>query len=109
LKGALQWFLQRLTGVVLFAGLIIHFYVMHYSGTDQLAYESVIKRISSPYWKAFDIVFLISILYHGLNGLWGIVTEYVHSIRLLKVVRTSIILLAFIVLFTGVYIIQTPS
>jgi len=109
LRGALQWFLQRLTGVLLFAGLIVHFYVMHYSGADPLAYESVIKRISSPYWKAFDIVFLVSILYHGLNGLWGIVIEYIHSARLLKLVRTSIIILAFIVLFTGVYIIQTPS
>ncbi len=109
MKGTLQWFLQRLTGVLLFVGLIVHFYVMHYSGAAPLSYESVTERLSNPYWKVFDIVFLVSILYHGLNGLWGIVIEYIHSVRLLKLLKTSIIILAFVVLFTGVYIIQTPS
>lgn len=72
----IAWLFQRITGVVLFLGLLIHFFVMHYTGEHQLSYEVVMERLGSPLWKAFDLVFLVSVLYHGFNGLLGIVTEY---------------------------------
>jgi len=105
LRGVIQWFLQRLTGFILFIGLIIHFYVMHYSGTGALDYETVTARLSSPYWKGFDILFLLSILYHGFNGLWGIVTEYIKGSFLLRIVQIVIVAASIGLFITGVRIV----
>ncbi len=105
MKGVLQWALQRITGLILFFGLIVHFYVMHYSGSSALEYEEIARRLSSPFWKGFDILFLGSILYHGFNGLWGIAIEYIHSRKLLKIAHTLIVLLAAGLLATGVMVI----
>jgi len=105
LRELIQWLLQRVTGLVLLAGLVVHFYVMHYSGGNALDYESVMARLESPYWKAFDILFLVAILYHGFNGLWGIAIEYIGNDRLLKPVQLLIVVLSLGLFFTGVGII----
>ena len=79
MKGILGWLLQRVSGLVLLAGLIVHFSVLHYSGPEEAKFEFVLGRLSNPYWRAFDMVFLISVVFHGFNGLWGIAVEYVRS------------------------------
>jgi hypothetical protein len=57
MKGVAGWLFQRLTGLVLIAGLLLHFSIMHFSGQEQITYAFVLKRISNPYWKAFDLFF----------------------------------------------------
>ncbi len=101
----IKWFLQRITGLILFAGLIVHFYIMHYSGAENISYDAVMARISSPWWKAFDIIFLISVLYHGFNGLWGISIEYLKKEGTLKTVRTILVVMSIILFVKGVTII----
>jgi len=105
LKGVIQWFLQRLTGLILLIGLIVHFYIMHYSGTGALDYETVTARLSSPYWKGFDILFLLSILYHGFNGLWGIATEYIKESVVLRILQTVIVAASIGLFITGIRIV----
>lgn len=104
LKGVFGWLFQRITGVILFSGLIAHFYVMHFSGLERIKHESVLKRLSSPYWIAFDFIFLVSVIYHGFNGLWGVALEYVSSKRLLKFLQWIIFMMALLLVTIGVYI-----
>lgn len=105
MKGTAGWLFQRLSGVILIAGLLLHFSVMHFSGQEQITYAFVIKRISTPSWKAFDLLFLVIILYHGFNGLWGIAAEYAGSARLLKLFQGLILISVCLLLITGIYII----
>ncbi len=100
-----KWFLQRITGLILFAGLIVHFFVMHYSGAENIGYDAVMARLSSPWWKGFDIIFLVSVLYHGFNGLWGISIEYIKKEGTLKTVRTILVVMSIILFVKGVTII----
>ena len=100
-----KWFLQRITGLILFAGLIVHFYIMHYSGAENITYEAVMTRLSSPLWKAFDIIFLVSVLYHAFNGLWGISIEYIKKEGNLKTLRAILVVLSIILFLKGVTII----
>ena len=100
-----KWFLQRITGLILFAGLLVHFYIMHYSGAENITYEAVMTRLSSPWWKGFDIVFLASVIYHGFNGLWGISTEYIEKEGYLKTVETLLLVLSVVLFIKGVTII----
>ena len=105
MRGALGWLFQRLTGLVLIAGLLLHFSVMHFSGQQQVTYEVVLRRISNPLWKTFDLFFLGVILFHGFSGLWGIAREYVSSARLLKLFQGVILVSVCTLLITGIYII----
>ena len=87
------------------AGLIVHFSVMHFSGSRQITGEFVMRRISSPYWKAFDLAFLSSAIFHGFNGLWGITIEYVSRPGWLKVSRTALLASAAMLMIAGIYIV----
>lgn len=105
MKGAAEWLFQRVTGLLLMAGLLVHFGIMHFSGAHQISHEFVLRRISSPYWKTFDLAFLFSIIYHGFNGLWGITLEYVGSPEWLRFFKYVLLTSAFVLVLTGVYIV----
>ncbi len=106
MKGVAGWLLQRVTGVLLIAGLILHFAVMHFSGTQQITYAFVMKRLSDPWWKTFDIAFLLTAILHGFNGFRGLAIEYVGSERLLRLSQTVIFLFAAGLALAGIYIVS---
>ena len=93
-KEVFEWFFLRITGVILLAGLSLHFYTMHYNGPAQ----------TGPYWKTFNLIFLVSAIYHGFNGLFGIMLEYVHSRKLQKIFEGVLIVTALTLVGAGVYI-----
>lgn len=104
MKGVRGWLFQRVTGVMLLAGLIVHFYIMHFSGPEQIRHESLIQRLSNPYWIGFDFAFLVSAIYHGFNGLWGMVVEYVSSAKLQKGFQIVLLINASLLIAIGIYI-----
>ncbi|MBI5375951.1 MAG: succinate dehydrogenase, hydrophobic membrane anchor protein [Candidatus Schekmanbacteria bacterium] len=78
--GAINWFMQRLSGLVLLILLLMHMWIMHYSGGEEkILFDAVIKRLSNPYLKVVDICFLVLGLYHGLNGVWMVIQDYIKS------------------------------
>lgn len=78
-RTAVEWYLQRITGALLLVLLVAHFWVEHFATEPllkgQLTYETILARISNPYWQAIDISFLLIALYHGLTGLRNIVLD----------------------------------
>lgn len=104
---ALNWLIQRITGAVLLAGLTVHFMVMHFSGAENLAHAEVVKRLSSPIWLAFNAAFLLSAIYHGMSGLWGMTVEYLrHKGALLKIAKATIAILSVGLAGAGFYILS---
>jgi succinate dehydrogenase cytochrome b556 subunit len=79
-RSVIEWYLQRITGVLLLVLLIAHFWVEHFMTAPlrrgELTYVAILDRISNPYWQAIDISFLVIALYHGLNGLRNIILDY---------------------------------
>ncbi len=103
---ALLWFFHRLTGVVAFGGLIVHFYVMHYPSGANISYENVTERLSHTGWRIFYLFFLSSIIFHGLYGLWGMAVEHTKSGAPLRVLR-GMLTFAYIGAFlVGLYILR---
>ncbi len=100
-KGALSWFLQRITALYLFVFLIAHFVIMHFVGSGEVTYETVAPRLSSPLWKAGDLLFLIFALYHGLNGLWQVLEDYTKSRGLRLFLYSLILTIGIILLVVG--------
>lgn len=79
-RNATAWYLQRITGAALVPLLVAHFWVEHYMTASirhgDLSYQAILTRIANPWWQAIDISFLLIALYHGLNGLFGIVLDF---------------------------------
>jgi succinate dehydrogenase / fumarate reductase membrane anchor subunit len=106
LKEAAGWLLQRVTGAFLLAGVLFHFFFMHFTGPEKITYEVVIQRLSSPWWRTFDIIFLSTAIFHGFNGLWGLVLEYIRGDKLRGVTQVLILVSAAVLFVTGIYIVM---
>ncbi|RJP22741.1 MAG: hypothetical protein C4520_07740 [Candidatus Abyssobacteria bacterium SURF_5] len=74
-RGLWGWLFQRVTGVYLVFGLIVHVIVTHFV-TRSVTFEWVSERLHSGWWLAFDLSLLFVSFYHGFNGLWGIVLDF---------------------------------
>ncbi|MEN2995143.1 MAG: succinate dehydrogenase, hydrophobic membrane anchor protein [Thermodesulfovibrio sp.] len=96
-----SWLLHRITGVILAVGLVYHFIFMHFLGQNNYSYEAVIQRLSDPSWKIFNIVFLVSAIYHGFYGLNGLVTEYIKNDFWKKVIRFVVFIVPIGLTFFG--------
>lgn len=77
--GVLNWFLQRVSGIFILFAILIHFWVLHFFPPDHgvITYESVMIRLGNPFWKAFDLLFLVTAIYHGLSGINIVFTDYI--------------------------------
>ena len=75
-SGALSWYLQRVTGMVLFVVAIGHYILMHYHLDSGHTYDAVLSRMQNPLYKALQISFVVLGLYHGLSVTWGIFRDY---------------------------------
>jgi succinate dehydrogenase / fumarate reductase membrane anchor subunit len=75
-SGAPSWLWQRITGLVLVVVMIGHYILMHYSPDSGHTFNAVLERMKSPFWKAFDLSFVVFGLYHGLQGIWNIVRDF---------------------------------
>lgn len=102
---ALFWFLQRVTGLILAIGVIIHFLMFHYFGYKMgLTYYEARERLISPGWITFYSVLLGMVLYHGMNGLWGIFLDYNLKEKPKKIVKLLLYFSGFILFIVGVFI-----
>lgn len=75
-SGSLRWLLQRISGIVLILLLLGHFAITHYFPGGEVTYEKVVLRLSQPFWKFLNLTFLVLCLYHGLNGSWSVLEDY---------------------------------
>lgn len=81
-SGAILWFSQRLTGVVLVLLLGLHFAIQHFLDTPSsgvLDYATVTSRFANPWYKTLDLVFVVLALSHGLNGVWMVTEDFFHK------------------------------
>lgn len=90
--GAALWLLQRLSAVVLFVIVIIHFVTYHFISKGLTPWKDVVAKMQSPWFNLFQFIFLVSALFHGLNGIWMVTEDYIHG-RFWRIVIFSLILL----------------
>jgi succinate dehydrogenase / fumarate reductase membrane anchor subunit len=77
--GAFAWFFQRISGIVLLLMLLTHFILMHYSGMTEITFDQIKVRLASPFWKIFDLCFLLLGTYHAINGFFMLLHDYVQN------------------------------
>ncbi|MCU0286423.1 MAG: hypothetical protein MUF15_08485, partial [Acidobacteria bacterium] len=64
-------------------------------------WKEVVAKMQSPWFNLFQFIFLVTALFHGLNGVWMVTEDYIHH-RFWRIVIYSLILLVGIaLLFIG--------
>jgi succinate dehydrogenase / fumarate reductase membrane anchor subunit len=100
--GSLAWLLQRISAVILFILLLLHFVTYHFLGKGKaVSYSWVIERAGYWWFPLLQFAFLFTALYHGLNGLWSVMEDYTSS-KFWRLVWYSLLLtVGVVLLFVG--------
>ena len=101
-SGSLAWLLQRLSAVILFILLLFHFISYHFLSRGRAPnYQYVLARAQSWWFPLVQFLFLLTALYHGLNGVWSVLEDYTTS-KFWRLVWYSLLLtVGIILLFVG--------
>ena len=99
----LGWFLQRVSALFIVIGMFVHFWVLHYFLDKPLSFDKVVARLTSPWWVIFDSLLLITVVYHALNGIWNILTDYNPSPSLRKFYGWGLFIVGLLTVIWGLY------
>lgn len=79
-RGFWSWVLQRISGLFLIFFLGLHVLAIHFSKDWKVTAATVAARLGeNPLWALFYYLFIPLAVYHGLNGVWGIILDYAPS------------------------------
>jgi len=101
-KGAVQWLLQRISAVIIFVIIMIHFVTYHMLSEGAYKYEKVVSKMKSPWFNLMQFLLLCAVLYHGLNGVWMLVEDYIHIKGIRLFLFSLIIVVGVSLFFVGV-------
>ncbi|UCH92741.1 MAG: succinate dehydrogenase, hydrophobic membrane anchor protein [Candidatus Aminicenantes bacterium] len=100
--GAIAWLLQRVTAVILFIIVIYHFVYYHFIIQGVYSWKEVAARMQSPWFNLLQFVFLVTALYHGLNGIWMVTEDYIHGKIWRMIIFSLILILGLALFFVGI-------
>ena len=77
-QGMLGWLLQRLSAIIIFAILVTHIVVMHYTTPGEpITFAESIQRLDNPFFVVLWLLLLGAALYHILYGVRNIILDFV--------------------------------
>jgi len=74
--GSGQWIMQRVSALLLIGLAFGHFGLQHFTTDAVSTGLTVAARFNSPYWQGYYVLFIALALYHGINGVVGILRDY---------------------------------
>jgi succinate dehydrogenase / fumarate reductase membrane anchor subunit len=74
--GSTQWLMQRVSAFLLVGLAFTHFAIQHFTSDAVSTGLTVAARLNNPWWQAYYALFIALALYHGINGLCGIIRDY---------------------------------
>ena len=80
-KETAVWYLMRLTGLMLFVLALAHFSILHFifDPADQTAEFIANERWNRLFWRAFDWLLLMTVLFHGFVGMRNVIVDHIHG------------------------------
>jgi succinate dehydrogenase / fumarate reductase membrane anchor subunit len=78
-KELTYWYLMRVTGVALFVLALAHFSILHFiwDPAEQTSEFIANERWNQIFWRGFDWLLLMTVLFHGFLGVRTVVIDYV--------------------------------
>jgi succinate dehydrogenase / fumarate reductase membrane anchor subunit len=74
--GRFAWMLQRVSALLLIPLAFGHFFLQHFTADAVSTGLATSFRLHEPLWVAYYAVFVTLVLFHGVNGLIGVINDY---------------------------------
>ena len=74
--GMWPWLGQRVTAVLVFATIVVHLVLTHYIDIGRLSFDDIGQRLAGGVVLINDVVLLVAVVYHALNGLRMVVLDW---------------------------------
>lgn len=75
-EGMLAWAFHRISGVAIWAFVVLHVVDIYLVGGDPKAYDQILQIYASPIGRVGEMLLGAALLYHALNGLRIIVMDF---------------------------------
>lgn len=74
--GVWPWLGQRVTAVLVLVTIMLHLVLTHYIAIGELSFDNIGDRLAGGAVLINDIVLLLAVVYHALNGLRMVVLDW---------------------------------
>ncbi|HEY5386733.1 MAG TPA: hypothetical protein VIL79_02410 [Thermoleophilia bacterium] len=74
--GMWPWLGQRVTAVLVIVTIMVHLVLTHFIAIGQLSFDNIGARLAGGAVLVNDMVLLVAVVYHGLNGLRMVVLDW---------------------------------
>jgi succinate dehydrogenase / fumarate reductase cytochrome b subunit len=74
--GMWSWLGQRVTAVLVLVTIAVHLILTHYIAIGELSFADIGRRLGVTAVLLNDIVLLVAVVYHALNGVRMVVLDY---------------------------------
>jgi succinate dehydrogenase / fumarate reductase, membrane anchor subunit len=105
----LVWYLMRITGVALFVLALAHFSILHFiwDPAEQTSEFIANERWNQIFWRGFDWLLLMTVLFHGFLGMRTVIVDYVRRPGPRAVLLVGLYILGFELLLIGTQVVLT--
>jgi succinate dehydrogenase / fumarate reductase membrane anchor subunit len=111
-RETLAWYTIRISGLMLFVLALAHFSILHFiwDPGEQTADFIARERWNQFFWRGFDWLLLMSVLFHGFLGVRTVVLDYVHRPQLREFTLLLLYTVGVLLFIIGTQVILTlPS
>jgi succinate dehydrogenase / fumarate reductase cytochrome b subunit len=70
------WLGQRVTAVVILVTIMVHLVLTHFVAIGELSYDDIGARLAVTAVLVNDILLLLAVVYHALNGVRMVLLDY---------------------------------
>ncbi len=106
-RGFWPWVGQRLSGLFLAFFLCLHVVLLHFLRDGAIDAQGVMERLmASPLMVAFYAAFVVIVVFHGLNGFWGIALDYAPKDGLRRAIKWTLLTVGILGVVYGLFVLQ---
>ncbi len=103
-SSTIPWLLQRVSAAFLIVLLFIHFWVGHYANFGApITFAGVQMRLQDALFVIMDSMLLVSVVFHGLNGVRNILLDYPSLLPRNRPVSLILLILGVATIIIGFY------
>ncbi len=106
-RGFWPWVGQRLSGLFLAFFLCLHVVLLYLLRDGAIDAAGVMERLmASPLMVAFYAAFVVIVVFHGLNGFWGIALDYAPKDGLRRGIKWTLLIVGTVGVLYGFFVLQ---
>jgi succinate dehydrogenase / fumarate reductase, membrane anchor subunit len=103
------WYLMRVSGLALFVLALAHFSILHFIWDPAAQNAEFIRneRWNQIFWRGFDWLLLMMVLFHGFMGMRTVIADYVHGPIARAISMSTLFVFGVLLLVIGTQVVLT--